>query len=197
MKKNLSISLQIIKFAPLIVFRYFKYLFFKKSLHITDFRPSNIFCIDGTLNQLIWNVENCLFVILKNTSKVYLGSNDLIFKVAEQHTQFSLKSYGYNKTIQANTNIKVISLKQKNLDNEILKNNVLTIKKHNPRLVHSKNINRGLRKTSRLSFLKSKSIKISKNIKKVQLTSSITPFKELREVNNYKTIHQLNNHHHE
>lgn len=197
MNKNLFISLQILKYTPFIVFRYFKYLILKKPLHISEFRPNSYFCIDGALNQLIWNVDNCLFVILENTSKVYLGSSDLIFKVAKENIQFSLKSYGYNKRIQTNTSIKVITLKQKSINSEILKSNVITVKKYNSRLIHSENIHIGLQKTSRISSIKPKFIKISKMIKNVQLTSSKEPSEELREINAYSTINQLNNHRYE
>lgn len=186
MIKKLIISFQIIKYSPLILFRYFKFSLIKKSLDIKEFRPISSYCIEGALNQLIWNVDNSLFVVLENTSKVYLGSNELIFKVIKDQTRFTLKSYGYNKIIQTIVNIQVIALNQKRIDSEILKSNFITEKKYNLRLAYSENIDKGLRKTSRFSFLKLKSVKMSKKIKKNVLKKYDTPCRELEEVNNIK-----------
>ena len=197
MKRNLIITLQLIKYSPTILFRYFKYLILKRQLIINDFRPNNTYCIEGTLNQLIWNVENTLFSIIENSSKVYLNSGDFIFKIDKEKTHFSLKSYGYNKTIVSSTNIKVVVLKQKSFESNALKDSVSVFKNYNPRLIHKKNINNGLRKVRSFSSIKFKPISISNTLNNAEFLAFKEPIKELADIDNCKTIDQLNYHQNE
>lgn len=197
MKRNLLISIQIIRYSPIIIFRYFKYLIQKKQLVINEFRANNNYCIEDTLNQLIWEVENNIFSILENSSKIYLSSGDFIFKITKKKTEFSLKSYGYNRTIKSNTNIQVIKLKQKSFDDKILKNKISVLKKYNPRFILPHNINNGLQKVSPFSSIKFKPISISNKLNNLELKTFKEPIKELTDIDNFKTIDQLNNHHYE
>ncbi len=197
MKRNILISIQIIKYLPIILFRYFKYLIQKKQPIINEFRPNNTYCIEDSLNQLIWNVEDNLFSILENSSKVYLNSGNFIFKIAKEKTKFSLKSYGYNKTIKSNTNIQVITLKQKSFDCKILKNKISVLKKYNSRFILPHNINNGLQNVSSFSSIKFKPITIYNKLNNLKFKTLKEPIKELTDIDNFKTIDQLNNHHYE
>lgn len=197
MKRNLAISLQLIKYSPIIIYRYFKYLILKKRLLIQEFRPNNNYCIEDSLNQLIWNVENNLFSILENNSKVYLSSGDFIFKISKENTQFILKSYGYNKTIKSYTKIQVIALQQKSFDSNILIKKIPLLKKYNTKFKIPANTNIRLQKINSLSTIQIEPFIIHDRLNNLELTTLKEPIKELTDIDNLKTIDQINNHHYE
>jgi len=96
--------------AVKIICRYIFFFLQKRELKLNSFTCSANFCIDGTLNQLQWDVENALYITIDSSSRIYFGSGEYIFKVSKEKTQFELKCYGFGKRIKANVHLKIIQL---------------------------------------------------------------------------------------
>lgn len=169
----------------------------KRKISVKDFRTTNVYSIDGSLNQLIWHVENCLFVTLDISPKLYLSSGDYIFNVNKEKTSFSIKCYGYNDTVLLKTNIQVVVLSQKAFDTQTLISKTSSLKNYKPRIILSENINTGLKKICSFSSIKHNHIKISEKINKKTFSGIEEPLNELNNIDNFKTIDQLNDYHHE
>ncbi|WP_127139398.1 hypothetical protein [Flagellimonas oceanensis] len=109
--RKLILSLHILFHTPKILYRYILFFLKKRELKLHSFTCTANYCIDGTLNQLQWDVENALFLILDNSSRIYFRSGDNIFKVSKEKSWFELKCYGLDKTINAHVHLKIVTLK--------------------------------------------------------------------------------------
>lgn len=104
------LTLKILYNTPKILFRCITLLIKRKRLKLHYFKTDAQYCIHGTLNQLMWKVENSVFIILDNSSKLSFGSNEQIFKVDHGKTQFNLTCYGVGNKIRVATSIQVVQL---------------------------------------------------------------------------------------
>ena len=109
--------LNFIKHLPKIIIRFLGLLFLSKKLVYKDFRPNTPYCIDGTLNQLLWNIENSIFITLSNSSKLFFDSGQLLFHVSKSQTNFQLTAYGIGEKHQFHAQIKVICIEKQDFEN--------------------------------------------------------------------------------
>ncbi|WP_350289823.1 hypothetical protein [uncultured Croceitalea sp.] len=121
--------LNFIKHFPKIILRFLGLLFLSKKLVYKDFRPNVSYCIEGTLNQLLWNIENSIFITLNNSSKLFFDSGQLLFHVSKSQTEFQLTAYGIGKKRQFNTQIKVICIEKLGFENINAKSPIFNFKK--------------------------------------------------------------------
>jgi len=108
-----SFTVNLILSSPRILLRWFLFVFKSKRVIFHEFRAINVFCINGTLNQLVWNVEGSVFVTISNSNKIYFKNNELIFLVNNSLTEFTITLYGINGKQSHKTGIKVVTLNQK------------------------------------------------------------------------------------
>ncbi len=97
--------------------RFLGLFFLGKKLVYKNFRPNASYCIDGTLNQLLWNIENSIFIALSNSPKLFFDSGQLLFHVSKSQTNFQLTAYGIGKKHQFHTQIKVICIEKQGFEN--------------------------------------------------------------------------------
>ncbi len=192
MKRRILIILNLVWLSPLILFKYFKFLLFQRKISVLEFKPTNIYCIDCTLNQLIWNVENSLFNVLSNSSKIYLDSGELIFKAMKGDTSFSIISYGYNKVLKSKTFIQIVALKQKTVDNKEFHLFKFPSESKKTQLVLRDNIYKGLIKTKSFESVKFQQLKASKAIWDKTPIIQNQPIGEINEINQTKLMSELN-----
>lgn len=112
---------------PKIGSRFLNLLFKRKKLGCIKLWPSNHYCIEGTLNQLIWEVENAVFITLSTSPKVFFNSGELIFPVNKAQTQFQLTAYGAYQTQKNRTQIRVTVLDKNDLTNTITKSKNIAV----------------------------------------------------------------------
>lgn len=191
MKRKILIILNLVWLSPLILYKYFKFLLFKRKISVLEFKPNNVYCVDCTLNQLIWNVENSLFNVLSNSSKIYLDSGELIFKVMKGDTSFSIISYGYNKVLKSKTFIQIVTLKQKTFDNKEFHLLKFPSERKKTQLVLRNNINKGLIKIKSYESVRLKQLNISNAIWNKKPIMQIHPTREINEINQTKHIIEL------
>lgn len=101
----------IITCSPRILYRSILFVLKRRYLKLNSFNCSANYCIDGTLNQLRWDVENALFITLDNSSRIFFESGDIVFKVAKEKSCVELKCFGLDKTRNAFSHLKIIDLK--------------------------------------------------------------------------------------
>ncbi|WP_157957243.1 hypothetical protein [Winogradskyella tangerina] len=190
MRRRILIFIGLLRYSPIIIFRYFKFLLLGRKLISKEFRPNNLYCIHGSLNQLIWKVENCLFVLLDNSSKVYLGSGSTIFKIDCAESRFYLNCYGLNTRKTLVSEVNIIKLKQRipSLDN--LNINDLDFARSDERVanvINHKNIQ------VRGNLINSKFINIgfSNLLTNKRPIYSSPPYEELKQIDQIKTTNQL------
>lgn len=109
--RKLMLSLHILFQTPKILYRYILFFLKKRELKLNSFTCTANYCIDGTLNQLRWDVENALYVTLGNSPRIFFESGDIIFKVIKEKSSVELKCFGLGKTINAFIHLKIITLK--------------------------------------------------------------------------------------
>ncbi len=114
-KRKLAINLMINSLR--IIFRFLKLLFNGNKMECSSFQPDVEFCIEGTINQLRWNINNSIFITINNSSQLFFHSGQLLFKVKKDQTNFLLTSYGLKGKTELFTSIKVITLNKKDLSN--------------------------------------------------------------------------------
>lgn len=119
---KIVLCLKILVYSPKILFRFITLLIKGKRLKLHFFKPDSIYCVDGTLNQLSWKVENTIITIPENSSKLYFKSNEQVFRVDHRKTRFSFSFYGVGAKTMASTSIKVVQMGVKNLNETSLKN---------------------------------------------------------------------------
>ncbi|PCJ28332.1 MAG: hypothetical protein COA97_01485 [Flavobacteriales bacterium] len=90
--KKLSFILNFLYATPKVIARLIWFTIKKKEFLFSEFRPTNIVCIDGTLNQLVWYLENPIFLSISNSSKIYFNSEEFVFKVSKLETGIPTKS---------------------------------------------------------------------------------------------------------
>lgn len=192
MKRNLFIVFNIIINSPWILYRLLKYSLLRKNVLLHEFRVSSIYCIEGTLNQLIWITENSLFCTLSNSSKIYLNSNDVLFKVKKDNISFSIKSYGYNKILKSKKSIQVIGLKQKVFDDKEFHLINIPNESKTPLLNLPNNVNIGLDRVKTFRSIKYQIFEISKCINVVKPFINYQPVSdELNQINQINDLKQL------
>ena len=139
-KKKILVCLWVIFYLPKILFRAIILLIRGKRIELHFFKADSMYCVDGTLNRLSWNVENAIIIIPENSSKLYFGSNEYVFKVDHRKTRFNLTCYGVGNKIRASTSIKVIQMGVKNFGETSLNDERLALRNSPPQIVRE-NIN--------------------------------------------------------
>ena len=188
-KRKFLLTFSFIRYLPKILFRYSKFFIQKKWLECTVFKASNSFCIENTLNQLIWEIRHSVFVILSNSSKIHFDTGEFIFKVKFNETAFYLDAYGFGSMKRFTTKINIIKLQQHNFDK-------LKSKSVSPHIQeNSKNLKNRLQvlKNQHLNFLNSPSPKYFNNTN-IQLKKIEPKNKQLFAIpftNNMEEINQL------
>ncbi|WP_394973739.1 hypothetical protein [uncultured Croceitalea sp.] len=134
LQTKILLFLRVLFFLPKILFRAIILLIKRKRIQLHFFKPDSVFCIDGTLNQLSWKVENAILIIPENSSKLYFKSNEQVFQVDHRRTRFNLTCYGVGDRIRASTSIKVVQMGIKNLNETSLKNLPLELKNNSFRI---------------------------------------------------------------
>ncbi len=128
--QKLKRSFLIFLCSPKILYRYVLFSLKKRNLNLHSFSCSANYCINGTLNQLTWNVENAIFLALDNSSRIYFGSGEHIFKVSRDKTRFELKCYGLGKGINAYVQLKITELEPSDFNGVSAKNQQVELKKN-------------------------------------------------------------------
>ena len=78
-----------------------------------SFQPDSEYCVDGTINQLRWEIRNAVFITVSNSSQLFFNSGQLLFKVKKGQKEFQLTAYGVGKKTKLFTKIKVVALNKK------------------------------------------------------------------------------------
>ncbi|MFS4445389.1 hypothetical protein [Maribacter sp. 2307UL18-2] len=134
-----------LKSIPTITSRFLRLLIRRKRIRCNSFKSGSSYCIEGTLNQLIWEVENALFITVSNSSKIFFDSYELLFQANSTQTQFELCAYGIGYKEKLRTQIKVVVLEKIDLTNVVLNSNNIAVEfnkilhNHNIRLQHIQN----------------------------------------------------------
>ena len=116
---------------PKIIFRFLRLLIFKQKVVYKDVKLDNLICIEGTLNQLIWKVENSVFITISNSTRIFFDSGQLIFHVDSNITDYEIKFYGFDKVKKIKVSIKVITLEKKEINALINKSLGIKINNNN------------------------------------------------------------------
>jgi hypothetical protein len=155
MLNKLVLILNFIKALPKIVFRLTWITIKKKEFLFSEFRPTNIICVDGTLNQLVWDLENPIFLSISNSSKIYFNSEEFVFKVSKLETEFVLKAYTLKGVKKYQNSIKVLCLNQKSFDDLLLSENMTKLSRKTIRLKENELVAKKLSKVrnTRLSAI--------------------------------------------
>ncbi len=193
-KRKFLLILSFIRYLPRILLRYSKFFIHKKKLECTVFKVSNSYCIENTLNQLIWEIRHSVFVVLSNSSKIYFDTGDFIFKAKFNETDFYLDAYGFGSMKRLTTKIDIIKLQQHNFDELKLESKRVSL--HTQK--NSKTLKNRLQvlKNQNLNFLNSPSPKNFNNtniqLKKIEPKSKhlfAIPFtKNIEEINQLKKV---------
>lgn len=162
-RHNLLFILNFIKSFPKITLRFLSFLFQRKKMTCKIFGPDSSYCIEGTLNQLIWEVENTVFITLSNSSKIFFDSGELLFHVNAAQTQFQLCTYGVGRKQRFEINLKVVLLEKKDLTNVITKSKSVVVDLN--RIVRNPNIDLQHINNHSISFQKSLKPKSPEEIK--------------------------------
>ncbi len=109
-------------YMPKIVFRYFSFVINGKRVHLRSFKVNSNYCIQGTLNQLTWVVENAVFITLSNSSKIFFGTDEQIFRTRENQNTFKIICYGIRKKERAIVSIKVVKITIADFEQVSIKN---------------------------------------------------------------------------
>ncbi|MGJ8737821.1 hypothetical protein [Zobellia laminariae] len=110
-KRQLTINL--IANSLKISLRFLKLLFNRKTMACISFQPDLEYCIEGTLNQLRWEVHNALFITISGSSQLFFDSGQLLSQVKKGQTELLLTAYGVGKKTKLFTQIKVVELSKK------------------------------------------------------------------------------------
>ncbi|WP_422350016.1 hypothetical protein [Flagellimonas sp.] len=124
------LSLKILLYSPKILLRFIVLLIKRKRLKLHFFKADARYSVHGTLNQLSWTVENAIFITLKNSSKLFFESNELVFRVDHERTKFNITCYGVGNKIRATTSIRVVRMKVNDF-NEVTLRKQNQIKEYN------------------------------------------------------------------
>ena len=100
-----------------ILSRFLHLLFSGKKLCCKSFQPDLNYCIDGTINQLRWNVQNAIYITISNSSQVFFNSGQLLFQVKQEQSEIQLTAYGVGKKEKLLTKIKVANLQKDDFSN--------------------------------------------------------------------------------
>ena len=105
-----KLLLRVIVNSSKILIRFSKSLVHDKKIVINNFEPDSQYCIEGTINQLRWNVKNAIFITLSNSSQLFFDSGELLFQVKNGEEKLKLTAYGVGKKEVIFSKIKVITL---------------------------------------------------------------------------------------
>ena len=109
-------------YMPKIIFRYFSFVIKGKRVHLRSFKANSNYSIQGTLNQLTWDVENAVFITLSNSSKIFFESDEEIFKIRENQNTFKIICYGIRKKEIAIVSIKVVKITMADFEQVSIRN---------------------------------------------------------------------------
>ena len=114
-----------------IILRFLKLLLNGQKMESISFQPDSEYCVDGTINQLRWEIRNAVFITVSNSSQLFFNSGQLLFKVKKGQKEFQLTAYGVGKKTKLFTKIKVVALNKKDFSKieTISKNIDVNIKK--------------------------------------------------------------------
>jgi hypothetical protein len=194
MKEKLNFIINYLTASPKIAYRYYLLKKKKKNLIFNEFRPTNSVCINGSLNQLVWNLENFIFLTVSNSSKIYFNSNEYIFKCAENKTKFVLKVHTINGTKEFTTNIKVLSLTKKEFSPNVNKK-PFSLKNKTHSIISNKKIDRVLsRKLNSKQNIKSNELIINQEFQNFSIIENKNKVKSvLIKINKTKSLIELEN----
>ena len=145
MRKTLLIK-NLLAVLPKIIGRTVLFTIKKKEFLFNEFRPTNIVCIDGTLNQLVWHLENPIFLSISNSPKIYFTSDEFVFNVSKIETEFILKAYTLKGVKKYKASTKVLCLSQKPFDGLSLTENMVKLRKKALKLKENEQISNKLSK---------------------------------------------------
>ena len=194
MKEKLNFIINYLTAFPKIAYRYYLSKKKKKNLVFNEFRPTNSVCINGSLNQLVWNLENFIFLTVSNSSKIYFNSNEYIFKCVENKTNFVLKVHTINGTKEFTTNIKVLNLTKKEFSTNVNKK-PFSLKNKTHSIISNKKIDRVLsRKLNSKQNIKSKELIINQEFQNFSIIDNKNKVKSvLIKINKTKSLIELEN----
>ena len=194
MKEKLNFIINYLTAFPKIAYRYYLSKKKKKNLVFNEFRPTNSVCINGSLNQLVWNLENFIFLTVSNSSKIYFNSNEHIFKCVDNKTNFVLKVHTINGTKEFTTNIKVLNLTKKEFSPNVNKK-PFSLKNKTHSIISNKKIDRVLsRKLNSKQNIKSKELIINQEFQNFSIIDNKNKVKSvLIKINKTKSLIELEN----
>lgn len=109
---KIHLLLNFIKCLPRIGFRFLNLLFRNKKVVCKVYKVGDSYCFEGALNQLIWEVENAVFITLSNSSKIFFNSGEILFQVNSAQTEFQLSAFGAVHKLKHHAQIKVANFKK-------------------------------------------------------------------------------------
>lgn len=194
MKEKLNFIINYLTASPKIAYRYYLSKKKKKNLVFNEFRPTNSVCINGSLNQLVWNLENFIFLTVSNSSKIYFNSNEYIFKCVENKTNFVLKVHTINGSKEFTTNIKVLNLTKKEFSPNVNKK-PFSLKNKTHSIISNKKIDRVLsRKLNSKQNIKSNELIINQEFQNFSIIENKNKVKPvLIKINKTKSLIELEN----
>ena len=161
-----QLTLNLIANSLKISLRFLKLLFNRKTMACISFQPDLEYCIEGTLNQLRWEVHNALFITINGSSQLFFDSGQLLFQVKKGQTELLLTAYGVRKKTKLVTQIKVVALSKKDFSGvETQRKNVAL---RNQKIKLNRQIN-----YSSISFQNSRQ---PKPFKQIQIDLNKSPF---------------------
>jgi hypothetical protein len=119
---KVKLFLGFIIYMPKIIFSYFSFVIKGKRVHLRSFKANSNYSIQGTLNQLTWDVENAVFITLSNSSKIFFESDEEIFKTRENQNTFKIICYGIRKKEIAIVSIKVVKITMADFEQVSIRN---------------------------------------------------------------------------
>jgi hypothetical protein len=194
MKKKLTFIINYLTASPKIAYRYYLSKKNKKDFVFNEFRPTNSICINGSLNQLVWSLENFVYLTISNSSKIYFNSNEYIFKCEKNKTSFNLKVHTINGTKEFTTNIKILNLTKKEFGPNIHKK-PFSLKNKTHSIISKKKIDRVLsRKLNSKQKIKSNELIINHEFQNFSIIENKNIVKSvLIKINKTKSLIELEN----
>ena len=121
-----------------IILRFLKLLLNGQKMESISFQPDSEYCVDGTINQLRWEIRNAVFITVSNSSQLFFNSGQLLFKVKKGQKEFQLTAYGVGKKTKLFTKIKVVALNKKDFSKvETISKNIQIELNQSPFLINS------------------------------------------------------------
>ena len=164
-----------------ISFKFLKLLFNSKKIHCNSFKPDSEYCIEGTINQLRWHVQNSIFITISNSSQIFFDSGQLLFQVKKGQSEFHLTAYGIGEKTKLFTQIKVVAISKSDFSNvetqsknvELNKQKIMLSKHIDPRSLLFQNMRQP-------TPYKHVQFDVKNSLSKISLTKSLEELEKLR-----------------